>query len=445
LPGSRPPPQRKGAFRAASATPPRHARRAGRSPDARARPDLAWPELVQCLHQGLRLRAMPARLRCTRAMSDLLQCLHQGLRLRAPRPGLRGSRKAQTSSSACVKACACWKFREKSAPDRSAQAVDGIVFTNTRAPTGTNASEERSSMTQPRNRPAGNGLPWLSDEPVAARRTLPVTQVAGWLVAAALFAAGAAYWVTLSSHEPSAPTTSAPPQAASATVPLPDAPPVGARKTPASGKASGARSARTPATGKASGAAATAAKSAPGRAQAIAAAKPAPVTPSLDVRKNTQVASGLSAARPTGAKPRTAAATPANSAKPAATPAKSTVAQAKAVRASVKPAKPLVASASATAAKLLAPPSAGFRHQAYNSVVNLAAFRNAKQGHAIWHDVVRAYPAARTLTPGVIQNRDWNGQLFYQFQIGTASLLDSESMCQALRPLDLRCEVVKGS
>ena len=94
------------------------------------------------------------------------------------------------------------------------------------------------------------------------------------------------------------------------------------------------------------------------------------------------------------------------------------------------------------AAKLLATPKAAYPRQAYNSMVNLAAFNNAQQGGAIWKDVIRSYPPARDLTPGVIQNRDWNGRLFYQFQVGMASAAESQSFCQSLRRLDLRCEVV---
>jgi hypothetical protein len=134
------------------------------------------------------------------------------------------------------------------------------------------------------------------------------------------------------------------------------------------------------------------------------------------------------------------------SGKAAGTPARvattSAAASSKAAVASAKPAK-LLPSASATAAKLLATPKPPVIRQAYNSMVNLAAFRNKQQGNGIWRDVLRTYPAARDLNPAVIQNRDWDGRYFYQFQVGTASAADSQVLCQTVKQIDLRCEVVR--
>lgn len=280
-------------------------------------------------------------------------------------------------------------------------------------------------MSQSRSRPAGDALPWLADEP-APRRKWPLTEIAGWLVAAALFAGGAAYWLTLSAHAPPAGIERTAPQSATSTVPIPEAVPVHRESAPADSKTGGG---------------------AVGGSSAVPTSPPVPATrliapgrPQAAEPRKEPASTGATA--PNSAKAKVAT-VPASSAKAAAAPAtKPAAAQVGSAKLAAAAAEPLLPSASATARKLLAPPQAPVRQQAYNSVVHLAAFSNAQQGHTIWRTVVRTNPAVRDLTPGVIQNRDWNGRLFYQFQVGTESQAESQALCQSLRPLDLRCEVM---
>lgn len=313
-------------------------------------------------------------------------------------------------------------------------------------------------MSQTRNLPAAEPLPWLADEPATQYRRWPLTEIAGWLVAAALFAGGAAYWLTLSS--PEQPTTSAPSvgHAPSATVRIPEAVPAPAPVRLADNSKDSTLRAKDP-----RGSAPLAGTAPAARPKSAAPHRPA-ASAKVAASARTESASGAAREARAGATPALAAAKPTaqpaksapakGAATRAAAPAKGTPATTAATSAKVAnaeskaattliTAKHLVPSASATAARLLATPAVPARRQAYNSMVNLAAFENAKQGGAIWRQVLKSYPPARSLAPAVIQNRDWNGRLFYQFQVGTASAAESQMFCQSVQQLDLRCEVVR--
>ncbi len=80
--------------------------------------------------------------------------------------------------------------------------------------------------------------------------------------------------------------------------------------------------------------------------------------------------------------------------------------------------------------------------QRYGGLVQVGAFADLKQATSIWNDMVSADATLAAVHPSLIQNRDWNGQPFYQFQIGTASKGASQALCQSLQSADIRCEVV---
>ncbi|HEY7006286.1 MAG TPA: hypothetical protein VH392_07340 [Sphingomicrobium sp.] len=75
-------------------------------------------------------------------------------------------------------------------------------------------------------------------------------------------------------------------------------------------------------------------------------------------------------------------------------------------------------------------------------VIHLGAFADIRQARGAWRDMERAYPPLHGVRASLIQNRDWNGQPFYQFELGTASQADSEILCQRLVRLSYRCAVV---
>jgi hypothetical protein len=75
-------------------------------------------------------------------------------------------------------------------------------------------------------------------------------------------------------------------------------------------------------------------------------------------------------------------------------------------------------------------------------IVQVGAFAQVDEAKLVWRDMVRAYPAVAQFQPALIENRDWNGHPFYQFQVGTASQADSEMLCQSMQRLNFRCAVM---
>ena len=80
--------------------------------------------------------------------------------------------------------------------------------------------------------------------------------------------------------------------------------------------------------------------------------------------------------------------------------------------------------------------------QARGPLVNLAAFPELRSAKLVWRDMERAYPGLKQYRPWIIANRDWNGHIFYQFQLSTGSLGNSQMLCYSMQRRDFRCEVV---
>jgi hypothetical protein len=80
--------------------------------------------------------------------------------------------------------------------------------------------------------------------------------------------------------------------------------------------------------------------------------------------------------------------------------------------------------------------------QQFGGLVQVAAFADLKQARPVWTAMVSAYPALAQYRASLIENRDWNGRPFYQFQIGTGSRADSQALCRSVRAANFRCEVV---
>jgi hypothetical protein len=80
--------------------------------------------------------------------------------------------------------------------------------------------------------------------------------------------------------------------------------------------------------------------------------------------------------------------------------------------------------------------------QTLGRVVHVGAFAEMEQAKLVWGSMVRSYPAVGKFEPSLIANRDWNGKPFYQFQVETASLADSQMLCQSIERLNFRCAIV---
>jgi hypothetical protein len=80
--------------------------------------------------------------------------------------------------------------------------------------------------------------------------------------------------------------------------------------------------------------------------------------------------------------------------------------------------------------------------QISGQVIHLGAFADIRRAGAVWRDITQAYPPLERFHPSLIQNRDWNGQPFYQFEVGTPSRSDSEMLCQSMARLRYRCSVI---
>ena len=87
-------------------------------------------------------------------------------------------------------------------------------------------------------------------------------------------------------------------------------------------------------------------------------------------------------------------------------------------------------------------PRPGAPSQIDERLVQLGAFGSVDEAKRAWRAMERSYPPLKQFSASVIQNRDWNGHAFYQFQVGTASQADSEMLCQSLKHLNFRCAIV---
>ena len=249
-------------------------------------------------------------------------------------------------------------------------------------------------------------LPWLDD---VATESGGFRKYAGWMVAAALVVIAGAYFFAVQGLRrpvPAAPT-------ATTTIPLASQPvtavaPPTARTTP--GPARPAPAAREAAPAGRVGEAKR-----PARASAPRAA----------------AAPGAAAAQPAAAPAKVAA-------KPAATP-RAAVAQVPSPGARPGAVFPLTNGATAAAEARVPRPGAG--SVSTGQVVQLGAFPTVEQAKPVWRAMERSFPPLRNFKASLIENRDWNGRLFYQFEVGTASQADSEMLCQSMASRNFRCTV----
>jgi hypothetical protein len=80
--------------------------------------------------------------------------------------------------------------------------------------------------------------------------------------------------------------------------------------------------------------------------------------------------------------------------------------------------------------------------QVHGRVVHVGAFSDVHQAKVVWGSLVHSYPAVGQFQPSLIENRDWNGKPFYQFQVETASEADSQMLCQSIERFNFRCAVM---
>jgi len=266
-------------------------------------------------------------------------------------------------------------------------------------------------------------LPWLDDERTAGVST--ARTYAGWLVAAALVLIGGAYVVAFrgldraSDEAPAASSTPLVPatgdeaaQEPAGTISLP---PPRAAPAPAPAATAGAASPKQEAP-VAQGATAAAPVS-----RAAAAAKASP-----NLRDSSPPARAALAKQPVRGSSAVATASgkaPSPGARPGAI-------------------FPFTGNAAPSAAAQL--PRPGAPSLLNGREVQLGAFSAIAQAKPAWRAMERAYPPLKQFKASLIQNRDSNGQLFYQFELGTASQADSVMLCQSMQRLHFRCAVAAG-
>lgn len=243
---------------------------------------------------------------------------------------------------------------------------------------------------------AGDRLPWLANEAMP-RSTYNLREVSGWLIAAALVVGGGAFWL-VETGQPNPASEVAPTR--TTTVVLPQA------------------------------------QNSPSQSQSKK------VVPVHGRRSYSVLAVSHHAAHE-----RTAAEHPNVTAAKAPNVAE---AQKKAVVASADTAgsKPGAARGPGSLASSSGRPSSTWPRpalrpsQIHGGVVHVGAFADVQQAKLVWREMVRAYPAVAQFQPSLIENRDWNGRPFYQFQVGTASQADSEMLCQSMERFNFRCAIV---
>jgi hypothetical protein len=231
-------------------------------------------------------------------------------------------------------------------------------------------------------------LPWLPDEPSPPRRLGANREIAGWAVAAALFVAGASYWMGAHSWQ----KPPAPAEQPSTTVPLPQLgnaepiqPQVAFEAAPESSPAAEREVSHT-------------------RARVERRAVEAPERPT----RHQSVAAPI---------------------------------EEKAIAAEPTP-MPLPRAAQIGIARPLTLWPATQSQGAYGRIVRIGAFGSRLQAKLGWRYMVQAYPAVAHLPAAVVESRNSRGRPFYRFQIGTTSQAHSEVLCQRMDKIRLSCAVV---
>ncbi len=275
-------------------------------------------------------------------------------------------------------------------------------------------------------------LPWLANEATPERRfSLPA--IGGWLVAAALLVGGGAYWIVDRNLDNEAAPQVAP--ARTTTIALPTAKP-GAKKALGTLKKASApphhrSSLAVPPVAKP--AVEVAKTNLAPRHQNVAFRTPRNQGVALKTPRHPNVFLAAQS-KSVGAKPKGCACEHPSSTIASAVPPK-------VLRPQKSAAAPIFAQGPARSAGSWPPPALG-SSLIQGRVVQLAAFAQAEQAKLVWRDIVHAYPAVAQFQPSLIENRDWNGRPFFQFQLGTASHADSEMLCQSMQRLNFRCAVV---
>ena len=218
--------------------------------------------------------------------------------------------------------------------------------------------------------------------------------IGGWLVSGAIFTCGAAYWLGVQSARPQPPVeTAVPPPTAAPAQTAPQPPMTGA-----------VRQQRAVTAGEPARFSAFKPREPANRAKAIARASRQPVQAAKEVPVLQKDSPARVAVAAKGKSPVFPVAGP----KPVAT------------------SQPL--------------PSMDGDSRGDGGSARLAAFSDVGDARRVWREMERYYPRLRTYRAGIIQNRDWNGRVFYQFQVATASALDSRMLCARMQALDYRCE-----
>ncbi|MGZ2412664.1 hypothetical protein ACUXST_002093 [Sphingomonas sp. F9_3S_D5_B_2] len=270
-------------------------------------------------------------------------------------------------------------------------------------------------MTEADTRPGAERLPWLGNEAVAPDHH-SLGRFAAWFIPAALVISGGAY-VLLAEDEPN----QQPPQqvtpALSTTVALPPA------QTSTSKRVAKSRVAHTSTSAPATASSAPV----PQSAHAVNRISTPKVAPPVTLAGGECECRSKASARQ---KTVVAAKSPA--------PAQAKVAAPARVAVQAAPRLPGRYYLRPTAAL----PQPRFGSQKRGGAVQFGAFVGMQGAQATWRQIERAYPPINQFHASVIENRDWNGQRFNQFQIETASQADSEMLCQSLARYKFRCTVM---
>lgn len=301
-------------------------------------------------------------------------------------------------------------------------------------------------------------LPWVTSEPDKARAA--VRGFAGWILAAVIIVVGVGFFllgsrretpvapqqpnttVPVESSAPQVATTSQAPKAArtqkpahTTSVQSKSTATIGHRKQQAPASTTGATVAAAPAKPASSEVAAKTAPAAKPKtsqvaAKTVPAAKPAPSQVAAKAAPKAPVAVAKTTTRTTAV----AAAT-----------------TRKTVR-TVRRERIRTETASATRPRAVHPRSPAYGPilaapdlrpaERFGGIAQIGAFTDKRQADLVWRDMVRANAALEQARVSLIQNRDWNGQLFYQFQVATASPQDSEILCRSMQQINIRCAVV---
>lgn len=276
-----------------------------------------------------------------------------------------------------------------------------------------------------------NRLPWLGQESEEGSQH-HIREFAGWIVAAALLVGGGAYWFAVHTDDSAPVQTAEVPSEPTASAELPtNAAPQSPLSKPlikVPGRSPAAVVAK-PATPPSRPARPVAPESAPVAKVAATATPPAKTAPAPQAKSSsaTKQASAASSVK-------AAASTPSAAPRKSASAASSHNAHPGAVL-------PVKEARTAQTPQDFARP--GSKSALGSRLVQLAAFRNLDDAKLVWRRIEHAYPAMKQFHPALIANRDSTGQLFYQFEVGTASQADSEMLCQSMLRTNFSCTIVR--